>query len=215
MNRNDLAIESFISYCDEMMIAEEGIKDMAGSAVNGVKKAGAAAWKGIKQAVTTLRELIKKILFRIKSIAMSKEYTMDYTKYTAVVQHHKELAAVVKAGIKDIKTTAVTSGDGKEDLKKYRDTIDNAQNTYLQKTDPNKTSAKVVRGDVRKVQAIIAENEKYASELDSLVNNLNSVGNAGRAAQIIGILTAAITRDTNYASQLIPGAPTKKEPKKK
>ena len=56
MNNNTFAIESFISFCDDMMIAEEGFKD------------------GIKNVWITIRTIFKKLIQIFKNFIMNINY---------------------------------------------------------------------------------------------------------------------------------------------
>ena len=96
---NSLAIESFIEHCDEMLIAEEGIKEVAGAVKNGavtagkaVGHAGAVAGKNIAFAMKTAADkvitMVKRILnwFKTKIFEIkSKKDDSALSKYTKSV----------------------------------------------------------------------------------------------------------------------------------
>lgn len=82
MDTVDLAIESFISYCDDMMIAEEGIKDL-----------GNRIWVSIKALVNKIINWIKNVMLNInyfKNAELNPQMNKDMITVLKLSQAHTE-----------------------------------------------------------------------------------------------------------------------------
>ena len=94
MNNNEFAIESFISFCDDMMIAEEGFKD-------GVKNIGKTILKGITFIWNKFLELCRRVKSIVKTFftknkksknELIKEKDAEIAKLKAQLKESEELA---------------------------------------------------------------------------------------------------------------------------
>ena len=127
MNNNTFAIESFISFCDDMMIAEEGFKD-------GVKNIGKTILKGIKFIWGKFLELCRRVKNAAKSFFSKKKKSKS-----ELIKEKDEEIAKLKAQLNAVERNLK---DRNSEIDTYKNKIQfddelvrnlNAANDYKQK----------------------------------------------------------------------------------
>ena len=104
MYNNDIAIENFINFCDEMMIANEGLS---------VNKIFTAITKGIKKLIGFIvslpSKLIKYIKTKFSKLKDSKKYQEDVNDVKDLTKKLNKQENVLKDLQKEVENTAHNS----------------------------------------------------------------------------------------------------------
>lgn len=103
---NDIAIENFISFCDDMIIAEEGFGDVVKNIGIGIKKTLETVWKSFLKLLSAISDKVKKFFSRGKS---KKEYSSENLKLKEEIEKNQNI-------IKELQNRLSSSNQEKTDL---------------------------------------------------------------------------------------------------
>lgn len=185
---SSLAIGSFIEHCDEMLIAEEGVKEIAGKVKDGavtagkaVGRAGAVAGKNIAFAMKTAADkiitMVKRIILWFKQKIFeikSKKDDSYYSTYTPNVSkvlrewHYKVLQLQGKGNSltsEEIKAAA-------EDFNKaYKEAV--AKDKGSKSNDDKRLTQQVVLKSLQEDYVKVSQLLKEVSQFKTMASNPN------------------------------------------
>lgn len=171
MNRNDIAIESFIEYCDNMLVAEEGVKDVITGAAGKVKAGAKAAGEKVKQFIRFLRDLIKRVIARIKGI--KTETQVDSDKYFYLTKINKvRLAAITKAEKALVKANKKDGQDAKEiaDVRIEMGKVTKTEQVWKQQIKNRKAKKIPIKPDA--ISSILDQNKSYLDRFEGILTKI-------------------------------------------
>ena len=194
---SSLAIENFIQHCDEMVIAEEGIKDVAGAVKNGavtagkaVGHAGAVAGKNVAFAMKTAADKVITMIKRILNWFKTKIFEIKAKKDdSALSKYTKSVGDAIASAQGDIKSLwsdkDLTSEKIDSVSKKFSEAYAAAKkdstkaSTYVKNTQND--VIRVLQEDYTRVSKLLKE----ASQFRTMANNPNQSAEDRAEAQDI------------------------------
>lgn len=180
------AIESFIEYLDDSMIAEEGFKDAMKTAGGKVAAGAKFVGKKILQFIRALRDLARRIVARVKGLG--KETKVNSDQYFCLTKINKVRLAAISKAIKD-------PANGSLELKKVNKVSETWNNQIANR------KAKYVKINPGAINKICSENDKILNMLNAKVTEAEK-GNNTKAMQVYQACAVQVQKTLKEAHHL-------------
>lgn len=190
------AIESFIEYLDNSMIAEEGFKDAMKTAGGKVAAGAKFVGKKILQFIRALRDLARRIVARVKGLG--KDTNVNADKFFCLTKINKVRLAAVSKAIKDPE-------NGSLELKK----VNKVAETWRAQIANRKT--KYVPINPGAINKICSENDKILNMLQAKVAAAEQDGNTKEMQlyQACAVQVQKTLKDASSVAGIAGGDPRK------
>ena len=158
-NNNTIAIESFITFCDDMMIAEEGFKDIGKSILNAINKVWQWFLKILKKAKDKIKSLFK------KDKGEDKTTSKDPKEVKAQINTNEKKIKELEDEIKRLKSGKEESDQSMADAHRQLNEMQLDRNRYRAQSEGKDTRIKNSQIKIKELEQKITDLENTNKDI--------------------------------------------------